>query len=169
MTIDTLYDMFMHDLRSVYYIEKRLLDDLDMMISEATNDDLIDELRDHRSETSEHVQKVERIFSSLDEEKMEHRVKAYDGLSDDVKHLNEEVTETDLINLAFVNSALKVENLEIRLYSDLLSTARRLDMDNQIHDLLQINLDDEKDARKSLKKLKQESSLSRMIKNLLSG
>lgn len=167
MAIDALYDLFLHDLKSIYYIETRLLGQLEMMIGEATDEDLIEALQRHHEETAKHVERVENIFSIIEEEAEEHEYGPFKGLIDEAEHLNQDIEEVDIVNIAFLNAGIQVERIEMSLYEGLLLLSRRMEMDGQIPDLLEQNLADEEDALKSLKALKTESTLERLIERLL--
>jgi ferritin-like metal-binding protein YciE len=54
--------------------------------------------------------------------------------------------------LAFLNITKKVENVEISDYNGLIELAERLDLDEEVMDLLHKNLEEDEDAMKKLGK-----------------
>ena len=60
--IETLDDLFVHQLRDIYYAEKQIVKALPKMIDKASDSDLKTGLRDHLDETRNHVARVEQVF-----------------------------------------------------------------------------------------------------------
>lgn len=171
--ISTAYDLFLHDLRAILYMERQLEDELENMAAEVTNEKLSDALREHRQETEEQAQRIRDIFGILGEDSEVHEAADYSGMFQEVNHLNEDITDTDLLDLAFLNAAIKVERIEITAYEGLLKMAENLEIDmddediDQVEDLLEDNLESEKDALKELQTIMAGSWLEKMIRRLM--
>ena len=60
--IKTFNDLFVHQLKDVYYAEKRIVGALPDMISKATNAELKQGFTKHLEETRIHVKRVEEVF-----------------------------------------------------------------------------------------------------------
>ena len=60
--IKTLDDLFVHQLKDIYYAEKRITGALPDMISKATNAQLKQGFQQHLEETKNHVRRVEQVF-----------------------------------------------------------------------------------------------------------
>lgn len=167
-SIDTTYDLFMHDLRSLYYLERRLEEELRNMAEEVTKDDLSDAFIEHQEETAEQVRRLNNVFEHLDENAEEHVHASLSGLFEDVDHLNDSITETDMLNIAFLNSGIKVERIEITMYEGLLRLTDELVIDEEVEDLLEENLEEEKEALKKLRAQAQKSWLQELIVKFMS-
>src|SRR5258708_13838500 len=60
--IQTMDDLFVHQLRDIYYAEKQIVKALPRMIDKASDSDLKTGLRNHFDETKNHVSRVEQVF-----------------------------------------------------------------------------------------------------------
>ncbi len=166
MSIDTVHELFLHDLNSIYYLERQLEENLDDMAEEVTNENLQEALMDHWDETSDHVQRLEQVYDHLGEEPEEHKASDFEGYIEEAQHLNEDITETEMLNLAFLNAAIKVERMEITTYESLLKMADRLEMNEEVQNLLKRNLDSEKDALDELQVIAEGSWFGKLIRKL---
>lgn len=161
--IDTSYGLFIHDLKSMLYLERKIYDELESMAGEVTNDNLNDALLEHRETTSKHVERLEEVFKHLGMDPKTHRTADYKGIFEEAESLNERVTEVDLINLAFLNVAKKVEHVEIAGYTSLIEMAERLDIDEEITDLLHDNLEEDENTMKRLERLSEKSWWNKLV------
>jgi len=172
--IDTAYDLFVHDLRAMLYLEQRLEEELGDMADQVTNDDLSEALIHHRDDTSDHAQRLHRIFEILEENPRVHESADYRGIFQETHELSDRIIDPDMLDLAYLNSAIKVERIELSAYESLLRLARNLDSESEVEDfdkveeLLQDNLESEKNALKQLKALSKGSWLQKMVERLMS-
>src|SRR3954462_3690297 len=60
--IQTMDDLFVHQLRDIYYAEKQIVKALPKMIDKASDADLKSGLRGHFDETKNHVSRLEQVF-----------------------------------------------------------------------------------------------------------
>ena len=60
-------DLFLHELKDIYYAEQQLVKKLPKMIGEASDDELTTGLERHLDETRQQVSNMEQVFSSLGE------------------------------------------------------------------------------------------------------
>ncbi|PSH00802.1 MAG: hypothetical protein BRC30_01615 [Nanohaloarchaea archaeon SW_7_46_7] len=164
--IKTAHDLFVHNLKSIYYLEQRLRDELDGLAGEVTNDDLAEALQEHRKETVDQVERLEKVFEKLGEEIEGHRAADFHGHFKEIKHLNEDIHETDMLNIAFLDAAIKTEQMEITTYNSLIRMVDNLAVDNDIENLLKDNLHEEKEALEKLRKLAGETWFSKIVKSL---
>src|SRR3954469_19693071 len=63
----TLHDAFIDELRDTYDAEKQLTKALPKLAKAASNPDLREAFTTHLQETQGHVERLERVFESLDE------------------------------------------------------------------------------------------------------
>lgn len=162
-SINTTYDLFLHDLRAIYYLEKQLEDELRNMAEEVTNEDLSEAFTEHQEETAEQVRRLNQVFENLNENAEGHSAASLEGLFKDVEHLNNDITETEMLNIAFLNSGIKVERIEITMYEGLLRLADELDVGDEVEDLLKENISEEENALKKLRAQAQKSWLKQLI------
>lgn len=167
MEIKTPRDLFVHNLKVMYYIENTLVDELGSMGQDVTSDKLKQELEEHRDETAGQAARLERVFEYIGEEPEEHESAALQGLIEESNELNESIAEESLINIAYVNAGMKVERMEITGYEGLLELGDEIDIDDKAEDLLEKNLEEEEEALDSLKKMAKGSKMRNLIEKLL--
>ena len=63
--IDDLEELFHHKLAQLYYTEQELVETLDEMAINATNDRMAAGFADHRDETRTHVRRLEDVCAAL--------------------------------------------------------------------------------------------------------
>lgn len=162
------YELFLHDLKSMLYLERRLLDELESMSGEVTNDNLSNALLEHQEETSDQIERLERILQMMGEEVREHEAADFKGIFDEADSLNKRIDEVELINLAYLNIAKKIEHVEVSSYSSLINMAERFDMEDEMIDLLEDSLEEEKDTRDKLERMSKSSWWEKLVDNLQS-
>lgn len=152
MKNNDLYKLFMDELADMYSAENQIVDALPKLIQAASNKDLKDALTKHLKETKGQVERIERIYSILDEQPEENNCEAMEGL---IKEADELVRNFrgQALDAAIISAAQKVEHYEMASYGTLRSFAKHLELDSEIADLLQETLDEEGAADKKLTKI----------------
>ncbi|WP_227374487.1 YciE/YciF ferroxidase family protein [Haladaptatus halobius] len=167
MNIETLYDLFVHELRGMYYVETRLVDELPALADNAMVDSLddttptefiesvSDAFSEHAAETEAQVERLDGVFDALPTrpDSREREVSALDGLLREVEQFDHIILNDALRNPFYLDAATKVERLEIQGYESLLQLAGALDLPNETVDPLEENADEERDALATLEEL----------------
>lgn len=165
MNVETLRDQFLYDLRGQYYVETTLADALDRLVDQTAVDSLDEapdaELRDalasafadHRDETDEHVDRLERAFEALDRQPDARPSPPIDGIVEEKERFTNVVLNDAARPLHYLDTGLKTERLEVRTYESLLANAERLDAPDDAIAALEANLDDEREALQRLEEL----------------
>ncbi|WP_227353636.1 YciE/YciF ferroxidase family protein [Haladaptatus salinisoli] len=167
MNIETLYDLFVHELRGMYYVETRLVDELPALADNAMVDSLddttptefiesvSDAFAEHATETESQVDRLDDVFETLpfQPDTREREVAALDGLLREVEQFDHIILNDALRNPFYLDAAAKVEQLEIKGYENLLQLADALDLAGDATDPLEENLDEERDALSTLEDL----------------
>ena len=167
MTVDTLRDKFVYHLQEMYYVENRLVEVLEGLATDAANEDLADAFEVHRDETRQQVERLETTFKSLGEPPEERPSPAFDALLAERDRFHETAAgDADMHDVHDLGSALKVEHLEIAGYENLLALARKLDLDHDDKTRLQRNLDGERQTKKQLKTLAEDSAVRELFARL---
>lgn len=168
MPVDSLYGKFLYHLEEMYYIENQLLDVLDTMMTDVTNDELREGLREHREETKSHVTRLEEVFETLEEQPEERECPSFDALIEERNRFLEQATGgEDLRDVTNLGAAAKNEHLEIAGYENLLMLARKLDLSRDVRDLLEDNLDEEQQTKKQLKAMADDSAVRSVFARLV--
>lgn len=150
MTIDTMDELFVHKLQQMYYVENELVDALDEMAMNASNDKISTGFADHRDETREQVDRLEDVFGALGvpPEQREHPV--LEGLETQRRDLEGQLTDDEMLDLIYLGAGMMTERVEMTGYDGLLMLAKKLEYDADVTDPLDMNRDEEQTAYREL-------------------
>jgi ferritin-like metal-binding protein YciE len=141
-----LYELFLDELKDIYWAEKHLVKALPKMVKAATSNELKGAIETHIAETENHITRLESAFASIDEKAVAVKCEAMAGL---LKEADEIVSETEKGTLTrdagIISAAQKVEHYEIASYGTLRTLALTLGY-VEAADLLQATLDEEKNC-----------------------
>jgi len=145
-----LRDLFISELKSVYYSEKRAVDALGDQAEASTTDEVGNAFLAHQEQSRIQVERLEEIFKIIGIKTETRTADAIDGLISDAKRV---VTDTESGSLtrdaALIIAAQKIEHYEIAAYGSLLTLAKMLDF-NQSTELLARTLEEEKETDRKL-------------------
>lgn len=141
--IKTFDDLFEHQLKDIYYAEKKIEKSLPTMINKATDSQLKQGFEQHLRETQNQISRLEQVFSLLGKEAAGENCPAIDGIIDEAEEIISDVDDAEVLDAALIASAQAVEHYEITRYGTLISWAQQLGHSGVI-DLLQQTLDEEK-------------------------
>lgn len=145
-----LRDLFITELKSVYYTEKQIVDALTKQANAATSDEVRAAFLQHQEETREQINRIDDIFRILSIAAGQHASKAVDGLIEDAQTVINDTEDGSLTrDAALIIVAQKTEHLEIAAYGSLLTLARVLGF-NQSAELLAQTLEEEKATDRKL-------------------
>ena len=149
MSMKTLEDLFKHFLRDIYYAEKQVLKTLPKMARKADSKDLRAAFEEHREETEDQIENLEKIFEMLDLKPRGVTCDAILGILDEGKEIMEEAEAPQALDAGMIAGAQAVEHYEINRYGTMIAWAKQLGM-NDAATLLKANLDQEVAADKKL-------------------
>lgn len=152
MTVESLKDLYIEQLRDLYNAENQLVDALPGMVDMASSDELVQAFEDHLEETREHKERLERIFHNLGEDPTGEKCEAMEGLIREAREIAQESRDTDALDAALIAQAQRIEHYEVAGYGTVRTYARQLDRDDDI-DVLEETLGEEKTADKKLTKI----------------
>ncbi len=155
MEMNSLQDLFIHDLKDLYNAEIQLTKALPKMAKAASDPNLKQAFQTHFAETEQHVQRLEQILQELDESPEGKKCKAMEGLIEEGKDLIDEDAEPEVMDAGLIGAAQKVEHYEIAGYGTVRTYAQMLGND-QAARLLQQTLDEEGATNKKLTELAME-------------
>jgi len=146
-------DLFIDELKDIYWAEKHLTKNLPKMIKAATTDELRSAISDHLNETEEQVKKLERVFELVGEKAVAKKCDAMEGLVEEVSGIIEETEKgTYTRDAGLITAAQKVEHYEIASYGSLVEFAKTMGNTDAVSILKEI-LQEEKDADLNLSEL----------------
>jgi ferritin-like metal-binding protein YciE len=141
-----LKELFMDEMKDIYWAEQHLAKALPKMIKGATSDELKQAITDHLEQTKNHVTRLESAFESIGEKAKAVKCEAMAGL---LKEADELLTETEkgteVRDVAIISAAQKVEHYEIASYGTLKALAVNLGFSDAAN-LFNETLEEEKAA-----------------------
>jgi ferritin-like metal-binding protein YciE len=152
MELETLRDLYIHELKDLHSAEKQLTKALPKMAKAATNEDLAAGFEEHLAQTEEHVNRLEKILESHDESTRGPKCKGMEGLIEEGKEMIEEDGDDDVRDAGLISAAQRVEHYEIAGYGCARTYAEVLG-DRNGADLLEKTLEEEAATDKKLTEL----------------
>ena len=108
MSLGSMDDLFLNELKDVYNAEKQIVKALPRMAKAANSDALRDAFTKHLRETESHVRRLEQIFKSLDLAPRGKTCKGMEGLLEEGKEILEEDGPPEVIDAALISAAQRV-------------------------------------------------------------
>jgi ferritin-like metal-binding protein YciE len=141
-----LRELFLNELKDIYWAEKHLVKSLPKMQKAATSTDLQEAIEDHLNKTKEHVSRVEQVFELLEEKPQAKKCDAMEGLVEEGEGVIEDTDDGSATRDAgIIIAAQKVEHYEIAAYGGLEQLARTLGRED-VAEILAQTLAEEKEA-----------------------
>jgi ferritin-like metal-binding protein YciE len=153
--MDSLRELFVEQLRDIYSAENQLVKALPKMARAASSSELQTAFTNHLEQTREHVERLETIFSQLEEEPDGETCKGMAGLIAEGKEAIEADGEDDVKDAWLIAAAQRVEHYEIAAYGTVKSMASLLD-EEEAANLLEETLNEEKETDQHLTGLSEE-------------
>jgi ferritin-like metal-binding protein YciE len=152
MGLESMQDLYLHELKDIHSAEKQILQALPKMAKAATHDELRKAFEEHRTVTEEQVRRLETIFDDLGQKAGGEKCKGMEGLIKEGEDVLEEDADPDVRDAALIAAAQRVEHYEIAAYGTARTYARQLGFDRHA-ELLQQTLDEEGQTDQRLTKL----------------
>jgi ferritin-like metal-binding protein YciE len=149
MSLNSLQDVYVEQLKDMYSAEKQLTEALPKMAKAASNSNLRQAFESHLAETETHRDAVRAILDELDENPTNTTCKAMEGLIEEGSEVIKEDGDSDAKDAALIVAAQKVEHYEIASYGSLRTFADSLG-DEKAARVLQSILDQEYEADQKL-------------------
>jgi ferritin-like metal-binding protein YciE len=155
MSVETLDDLFLHELKDIYDAEKRILKALPRMAKAASTEELQAAFEEHEEQTQGQVERLEQIFELIDKPARGKKCVGMEGLLEEGKELMKEDAIPPVMDAGLIASAQKVEHYEIASYGTLATYAKILGL-REVEKLLKQTLDEEKQTDEKLTQLASE-------------
>ena len=148
-----LKELFVDELKDIYYAEKLLLKALPKMRKAATSEELAGAFEEHLTVTENQVARIEQVFEMLEMPARAKKCEAMEGLVKEANALIEELPKGTMVRDAgLIIAAQKVEHYEIAAYGSLVQLAKTM-RQNEVADVLAQTLEEEKQADQTLTEL----------------
>ena len=139
-----LKELFIEELKDIYWAEKHLTKALPKMKKAATSQELAAAFEDHLAVTEKQIERVEKVFEILDMTARSKKCEAMEGLVKEAQNVIDEMPKgSAVIDAGLIIAGQKVEHYEIAAYGSLVQLAKTMG-ENEIANLLQQTLDEEK-------------------------
>ena len=124
--IETLQDLYVHQLQDIYYAENQITKALPTMIEKATNPQLKQGFELHLRETEGQIERLKRVFSLEGLEVKGVTCPAIDGIIKEANETAGDVADKAVLDAALTAAAQAVEHYEISRYGTLIAWAKQL-------------------------------------------
>ncbi|MEO7723684.1 MAG: ferritin-like domain-containing protein [Chthoniobacterales bacterium] len=152
MELETLKDLYIHELKDLYSAENQIIKALPKMAKAASSSKLTAGFQKHLEETKEHAARLEKILKSHDETTRGPKCKGMEGLIKEGSEMIKEDADEDVRDAGLIAAAQRVEHYEMAGYGCARTYANLLG-DKDGARLLQKTLDEEGATDKKLTKL----------------
>jgi ferritin-like metal-binding protein YciE len=143
MTVETLKDLYIQEIRDLYDAEKQIAKALPKMIDAASFEELRTAFQDHLTQTRNQVERLERVFDKLGEKAKGKKCDGIRGILDEGEEMIDLDTGASVHDAALISAAQRVEHYEIAAYGTVCAYAKSLGFDDQLSLLLE-TLNEEK-------------------------
>jgi len=148
-----LQELFVDELKDIYWAEKHLTKALPKMKKGATSEELANAFEEHLAVTEGQIGRLEQVFKLLDIPARAIKCEAMEGLVKEGQQILEDTPKgTSVRDAGLIIAGQKIEHYEIASYGSLVQLAKTMSR-NDIADLLQQTLDEEKEADQLLTEL----------------
>lgn len=143
--LQTMKELFVHELEDLYHAEKQLLKVLPRIADKASANDLKTAFNKHAQQTEEHVHRLEECFQKLGEKASAVECKAMKGIIEEAEDVLSQEKDGDLLDAALIGAAQKAEHYEIASYGTVTEWAKAMGQE-EIRNLLGQTLDEEEET-----------------------
>lgn len=156
MSMNTMQDYFVDEIKDLYSAENQIIKALPGMIKATESAELQQALTQHLEVTKTHAQRLEQIASGLGKPPTGKKCKGMEGLLEEGKEAVEEGKNPDVLDAAIIGAAQRVEHYEIAGYGTARTHAMLLG-NQKAADLLEATLKEEKEADETLTQIAESS------------
>lgn len=151
------HQLFVDQLKDIYWAEKALVKALGKMQKAATSEELADAISTHQEQTREHVSRLERVFESIGQAPKAKKCPAMEGLIEEGQEVIDDTEEDSAVRDAgLIVCSQKIEHYEIASYGSLRTLAGKMGHEEAVQ-LLEQTLSEEKETDVLLTQLAESS------------
>ena len=150
--ITSLEELYVAQLKDIYYAEKQILKALPKMAKAANSDKLRAAFEKHHDETEGQVERLEKIFELLGKAARGKKCDAIEGILEEGTEIMDEYKGEPALDAGLLAAAQAVEHYEISRYGTLKTWATKLGLKDAVK-LLDQTLAEERKTDDALTKL----------------
>lgn len=151
-SVSSLEQLLVHQLSDLYATEQQLIPVLERMGEQSSNPELVQTFEHHRLETEFHVERLDRVFRSINARPVRGGTGAVNAIVGHAERLLKRRVDADVRDAWLIASAQRVEHIEIANYGTARTFAETLGHAYAAQ-LLQETLDEERAADEKLTRL----------------
>ncbi len=155
MAMQTIEELFEHELQDIYSAEQSRLQALEQMADESSDREIRKGFTQHRKETQGQIKRLEKIYKALGRKPEPGTCPGVEGLIKEKKAFLRERPSDELLEFYNIGAAQKVERYEITAYESLVDMAEKLGLSDAV-ELLEQNLQEEEMTLNRLKAIASE-------------
>lgn len=152
MILDSLKTLYIHELNDLHDAETQLVDVLPRLAKAASSEDLRMAFERHSDQTREHLRRLERAFTLIEEEPVRTTCRAMKGILEEVEEMMKATGDPAIKDAGLISAAQRAEHYETAGYGCARTYAEMLD-EKESAELLQSTLNDERATDESLTEL----------------
>ena len=152
MELQTLKDLYIHELKDLFSAEQQLVKALPKMAKAASNKELAAGFQEHLEQTRGHAQRVEQILASHQQTTRGPKCKGMKGIVAEGAEMIEEEADVEVKDAGLIAAAQRVEHYEMAGYGTARTYAELLG-DKEGAKLLGLTLEEERQTDQKLSKL----------------
>lgn len=152
MSEQALKELLVKELQDTYSSETQIIEALPAMVEAASSPQLKQAFETHLRETDGQVKRLEQIFQILQAEPGGNTCEATQGLIEETEEIIDQGLPAEVLDVALIMAAQKVEHYEIASYGSLRTLAETCGM-TDIARLLEQTLEEEKATDQKLNQL----------------
>ena len=152
MKLQSLADLFQHELQDIYDAEYRIARALEKASKKLSDPKLKKAAEEHLAETETHIERIEQVFESTGIAPKRKLCKGIQGILEESEEVLASDSSPEALDAAMIAGMQRVEHYEMAAYGCTITYAKMLG-EKDAEKLLKKNLDEEEKADKKLTKL----------------
>lgn len=157
MALSKPKDLFHYELSAMYDAEKKIAEMLKEVAGQVEDKKLAEMLRAHEKETRQQISNLERGFEMLGTEPRDVSCAGIEGIQAEYQEISGMKPSSEVLSMAALGGAMKIEHYEIATYRGLLDKAMLMG-ENEFAQLLQTNLVQEEETAGKLERASHDMS-----------
>ena len=149
---EKLDELFHDTLKDIYFAEKKILSTLPKMAKAGHSEELKAAFEKHHGETEGHIERLDRVFASINQKPQGKTCAAIVGITDEGAEIMKEYKGSPALDAGLLAAAQAVEHYEMSRYGTLKSWAQELGLNDAVR-LLDQTLEEEKKTDAALTKI----------------
>ncbi len=116
MKLETLQDLYIHELKDLYSAEKQIIKALPKMVKAASHPKLKEGFQKHLEETKEQAVRLEKLLAANEETTRGPKCKGMEGVLKEGEEMIEEEADEEVRDAGLIAAAQRVEHYEMAGY-----------------------------------------------------